>query len=44
MQVGFKGILNTQDVDALFKGFKSNIINKKNELNISSGGAPWLEN
>lgn len=44
MEVNFNGLLNTQDVDSLFKGFKSPIITKKNELNVSSGGAPWLEN
>lgn len=44
MQVSFNGLLNTQDVDSLFKGFKSDIITKKNEMNVSSGGAPWLEN
>lgn len=44
MQVNFNGILNSQDVGSLFNGFKSQIINKKNQMNISSGGAPWLEN
>ena len=44
MQINFNGLLNSQDVDSLFKAFKSQIITKKNELNISSGGAPWLEN
>ena len=44
MQMNFNGLLNTQDVDSLFKGFKSPIITKKNEMNVSSGGAPWLEN
>lgn len=44
MEINFNGLLNTQDVDSLFKGFKSPIITRKNELNVSSGGAPWLEN
>jgi hypothetical protein len=30
MQINYKSIINNQNVDTLFNGFKSNLIQKKN--------------
>lgn len=31
-------------VDPLFSGFSSSLISRKQAINVTSGGAPWLEN
>lgn len=42
MQISYRGLINTVDVNRLFSGFSSDLLERKKNLNISSGGAPWL--
>jgi hypothetical protein len=42
MNIGFKGILNSLDGNAVFDGFKSELIEQKQNMSIDGGGAPWM--
>jgi hypothetical protein len=44
ISINFKGLLNVENVDNIIKGYKSDIIEEKRNMNVSSGGAPWLQN
>ena len=44
MNIKFKGIFSAKKVVDLFKGSNSTLIDTKKEMNVSTGGAPWLSN
>jgi hypothetical protein len=42
--VGFEGTVRQEKVGDLFEEKKSSLIEKKMEMSVPTGGAPWLEN
>lgn len=44
VEVGLKGLLMGQNYHDFFNGYNSTVIDSKKKMDVSQGGAPWLDN